>query len=311
MNNNEEIIVICGPTATGKSDIANELASRIGGEVVSTDSMQIYKGMNIGTGKIPVEERKVKHWGLDIAEPNEAYSAALFQDYARNAFKQIQSEAKVPILCGGTGFYIRAAIDDYNFPKGKQADNPLRDKYQNIADKQGSHALWEILKSKDERSAELIHENNVVRVIRALEILEEGKSYADQVENLQNIEQKIPAKFFGLKVNPDILRERIDARVDKMIEAGLIDEVKALLDAGFKDALTSAAAIGYKEIVSHLDGNCSLDEAVEQIKNATHKYAKRQRTWFNKDKRIHWIDFNNFDLDAAVNEIILCCDKDQ
>lgn len=115
-------------------------------------------------------------------------------------------------------------------------------------------------------------------MIRALEIFEEGKSYADQVENLQNIEQKIPAKFFGLKVNPDILRERIDARVDKMIEAGLIDEVKALLDAGFKDALTSAAAIGYKEIVSHLDGNCSLDEAVEQIKNATHKYAKRQRT---------------------------------
>ena len=132
----------------------------------------------------------------------------------------------------------------------------------------------------------MIHENNVVRVVRALEIFEEGKSYADQVENLQTIQQIIPAKIFGLKVDPDILRERIDARVDKMIEVGLIDEVKGLLEDGFRDALTSSAAIGYKEIVAYLDGNCSLDDAIGQIKNATHKYAKRQRTWFNKDKRI-------------------------
>ena len=123
--------------------------------------------------------------------------------------------------------------------------------------------------------------------MRALEIFEEGKSYADQVENLQNIQQKIPAGFFGLKVDPDILRDRIDARVDKMIDVGLIDEVKTLLDAGFRKALTSAAAIGYKEIVAYLDGGCTLDEAIKQIKTATHQYAKRQRTWFNKDKRIH------------------------
>lgn len=137
----KEIIIVCGPTGTGKSDVANVLADKINGEVVSADSMQIYKGMDIGTGKMPVEARKVNHWGLDIVEPNQAYSAALFQDYARNAFKKITSESKVPILCGGTGFYIRAAIDDYIFPKGEQTDNPIREKYNKIAQTQGAHAL--------------------------------------------------------------------------------------------------------------------------------------------------------------------------
>lgn len=307
----DEIIVVCGPTATGKSDIANDLADKINGEVVSADSMQIYKGMDIGTGKISERTRKVKHWGLDIVEPSTPYSAALFQDYARDAFDKIISKSKTPILCGGTGFYIRAAIDDYDFPKGEQQDNPIREKYNKIAQMHGAHALWEILNEKDKRSAALIHENNVVRVVRALEIFEEGKSYADQVESLQNIKQKYPAKFFGLKVNPEILKNRIDKRVDKMIEAGLVDEVKTLLDQGFKDALTSASAIGYKEIVEHLEGRCSLDEAVKQIKTATKQYAKRQRTWFNKDKRIHWINYNEIDFDSAVKEIILYCDKDQ
>lgn len=311
MSKIDEIIVICGPTATGKSDVANVLAAKINGEVVSADSMQIYKGMDIGTGKIPASERKVKHWGLDIVKPNEAYSAALFQDYARNAFKNIKVEDKVPVLCGGTGFYIRAAIDDYDFPKGEQVANPLREKYQKIAEDNGAHKLWKILQEKDTESAKLIHENNVVRVVRALEIFEEGKSYAKQVENLQKLPQKYNAKFFGLKVDPEILRDRIDVRVDKMLEAGLVDEVKGLLDNGFREALTSAAAIGYKEIVEYLDGHYSLEEAVSQIKTATRQYAKRQRTWFNKDKRIHWIDYNNANLTSAVEEIIECCDTNQ
>ena len=157
----------------------------------------------------------------------------------------------------------------------------------------------------------MIHENNVVRVIRALEIFDEGKSYATQVENLQKLPQKYKAKFFGLKVEPEILRERIDSRVDKMLEAGLVNEVKGLLDNGLREALTSAAAIGYKEIVEYLDGNVTLDEAASQIKTATRQYAKRQRTWFNKDKRINWIDYNDIDLDSAVAQIIECCGIDQ
>lgn len=141
MAKTDNIIVVCGPTATGKSDVANVLANKINGEVVSADSMQIYKGMDIGTGKIPANERDVKHWGLDIVDPNEAYSVALFQNYARNAFSKIRSKNKIPVLCGGTGFYIRAAIDDYDFPKGEQVANPLREKYQKIAKVKGAHEL--------------------------------------------------------------------------------------------------------------------------------------------------------------------------
>lgn len=224
---------------------------------------------------------------MDIVLPNEAYSAALYQSCARDCFKDIADRGKTPILCGGTGFYLRSAIDDYNFCEGEQVDNAVRNKYNKIAEDEGAQKLWELLKEKDPKSAEVIHPNNVVRVVRALEIFEQGKSYAENLDNLQNIKQAYPAKFFGLKVEPEILRNRIDARVDKMIELGLVDEVKGLLDKGYKQALTAASAIGYKEIVAYLDGDCNLDDAIEQIKTATKQYAKRQRTWFNKDKRIH------------------------
>lgn len=287
MSDTLKTIVIVGPTASGKSDVANLLASKINGEVISADSMQIYKGMDIGTGKISPSEQKVTHWGLDIVSPDQAYSAAVYQDYARKCICDIQSEGKTPVVCGGTGFYVRAAIDDYKFPKGEQVDNELREKYQEYADKNGAHAIWSLLKDKDPKSAEVIHENNVVRVIRALELLEDGKNYYKQLENLSNIEQKIDAVFFGLEVDPGILRKRIEERVDSMFDAGLVDEVKSLLDNGYRDALTAASAIGYKEVVEYLDNKIDLEQAKEQIKSATKKYAKRQRTWFNKDKRIH------------------------
>ncbi len=311
MKNIDGIICIVGPTATGKSDVANLLASKIDGEVISADSMQIYKGMNIGTGKIREGEKLVAHWGLDIVNPNEAYSVALFQKYARRCIEDIKSRGKTPVLCGGTGFYIRSVIDDYDFPAREQTQNPVREKYIQIAEDKGPHELWEVLNSKDPKSAQLIHENNVVRVVRALELLEEGKSYHEQKENLSEIKEFYPSKIFGLKVDPDTIRQRIDERVDKMIDAGLVDEVKSLLDENYREALTAASAIGYKEIVSYLDGECPLDEAVEQIKTATKQYAKRQRTWFNKDSRINWIDYEKIAPEEAVQEIILCCDKGQ
>lgn len=304
MLNKKKIVAIVGPTASGKSDLANELACKIEGEVVSADSMQIYECMDIGTGKIPKKEQKVKHWCLNICKPNQAFSAALYQKYSRDCFDKIFKNNKTPVLCGGTGFYIRAAIDDYDFPKGEQVNNSIRDKYIKYSKEHGRKALWELLKKHDNDSAIAIHPNNEIRVIRALELLEEGKSYAKQLENLQNIKQIYDVNLFGLKVDVDILRQRIDERVDKMFDNGLVDEVKNLLDKGYRDAITAASAIGYKEIVRYFDNKYSLDEAKEQIKLATKRYAKRQRTWFNKDKRIKWIEYNNADIKTAINYII-------
>lgn len=311
---NAPVICVVGPTASGKTDLAQAIALSFNGEVVSADSMQIYRGMDIGTGKIPVAERKVAHHGFDLVDPGEAYSAALFQDYARSCFKDIDSRGKRSVLAGGTGLYVRAAIDDYDFPRGEQVDNPIRDYYTAYAEEHGAEALWERLREVDPRSAQVLHYNNVRRVVRAFELLEEGKSYAEQQEKLSSIPQLVPAVFIGLQVDPEILRGRINRRVDKMVDAGLVDEVKSLLDKGFRDGITAQQAIGYKEIVRALDGEISLDEAIEEIKASTRRYAKRQRTWFRKDSRIHWLNADEYDLEQLCNqssEIISCMNSTQ
>ena len=283
------VICVVGPTASGKTDLAQLLALKLNGEVVSADSMQVYRGMDIGTGKLPESERKVKHYGLDLIEPGKPYSAAMFQSYARNAFEEIDKAHKRSVLAGGTGFYVRAAIDGYNFCAGEQTNNPTREKWQQFAYENGQSATWEKLKELDPKSAAVIEVADTKRVIRALELYSNGQSYAKQKQALKTIPQVIPACMIGLRVNPDILRKRIYARVDKMLEAGLVDEVKHLLDAGFRDGLCAPKAIGYKEIVAFLDGDLTLDEALAKIKTATARYAKRQRTWFRADARIHWL----------------------
>lgn len=294
------VICIVGPTASGKSDLAQAVAQRLDGEVVSADSMQVYRGMDIGTGKVLPAERIVPHHGLDLVDPGEPYSAALFQPYARACFADIADRGRRPILAGGTGLYVRAAIDAYDFPQGEQVDNPVRERYTRFAEEQGAQALWELLRERDPRSAAVLHPNNVRRVVRAFELLEEGRSYAEQKENLQKIEAAVPAVLIGLSVNPDVLRARIDRRVDSMMRRGLVEEVKTLLNQGFRAGITAPQAIGYKEVVAALDGTCTLDEAVERIKLATRRYAKRQRTWFRKDQRIHWLDADPFDVDALA-----------
>ena len=282
--------------------LAQEVARRIDGEVVSADSMQIYRGMDIGTGKLPADERIVVHHGLDIVDPGQPFSAALFQEYARSCFCDIEQRDKRPVLCGGTGFYVRAAIDDYQFPKGEQIGNEIRDAMSEYARVNGSQALWEKLHAVDPKSAEIIPPSDVKRVIRAFELLDDGTSYATQKEALGRLPQFWPAAFIGLAVDPDVLRKRIDARVDDMISNGLVAEVQRLIDDGLEDAITAPQAIGYKEIVAFLHGDTSLDEAVDAIKTATHRYAKRQRTWFRKDKRIHWLDATAFDLERLTND---------
>lgn len=298
----QPVICIVGPTASGKTDVAQLLALRCGGEVVSADSMQIYRGMDIGTGKLPVRDRLVPHFGFDLVDPGEPYSAAVYQAYARACFADIASRGKRAFLVGGTGLYVRAAIDAYDFPKGEQVQNPVRDRWNAYADEHGAQALWDRLHDTDPESAAVIHPNNTRRVVRAFELLAEGSSYAEQKRNLAHIEQAIPACFIGLSVDPELLKARIDRRVDSMVENGLVDEVKRLLDAGFRDGVTAPQAIGYKEIVAALDGAITLDEAIDQIKLATRRYAKRQRTWFRKDNRIVWVDANSGDAEAIATK---------
>lgn len=298
------VVCVVGPTASGKTALAQRVAELLDGEVVSADSMQIYRGMDIGTGKILPAERTVPYWGLDLAEPGEPYSAALFQGYARAAFEDVDARGKRSVLCGGTGLYVRAAIDDYRFPKGEQVDNEVRDRYAALARDIGNQALWERLRAADPDSAALIHPNNVRRVIRAFELLDEGTTYARVNAGLKTMAQAVPAVFLGLSVDPAVLNARIDARVDQMLADGLVEEVRSLLQAGFREGLTAPQAIGYKEVVAALEGAYSLDDAVAQIKIATHRYAKRQRTWFRKDERIHWIDANDANVEEMTRQAL-------
>ncbi len=296
------VLCIVGPTGSGKSDLAQVVASQHDGEIVSADSMQIYVGMDIGTGKVAPGERRVPHYGLDIAEPGEPYSASLFQTYARACLEDIASRGKLAILCGGTGFYVRAAIDDYRFPAGEQIENPVRHRYLEMAEKQGAQVVWKELDRLDHESAQVVHPNNVKRVIRALEMHFEGVSYANQVKNLKTLRQVIPAVMVGLKVERSVLYDRINKRVDKMVADGLVAEVSLLLNKGYYEGVTAQQAIGYKEIVMYLEGKSSLDEAIESIKQSTRRYAKRQMSWFNNDPRVTWIDATSYEVDRLATE---------
>lgn len=298
----QPVIVVAGPTASGKSELAQQLAVWLDGEVVSADSMQVYRGMDIGTGKVPAGERRVPHWGLDLAEPGQPYSVALFQDYARRAAADIDARAKRVVLCGGTGLYIRGVIDGYEYPKGDQVANPVRRRYMALLAQEGPQKLWERLREVDPASAAILHPNDAKRVVRAFEMLAEGTTYAAQKERLRHIPQVLPAVYLALSVDPAILVARIDARVDAMVEEGLVDEVRGLLARGFREAITAPQAIGYKEVVAALDGECTMAEAVDRIKLATRRYAKRQRTWLRGDSRVRWVDANVPDglLDRAL-----------
>lgn len=300
----QPIVCVVGSTASGKSELAQDIACALGGEVISADSMQVYRYMDIGTGKVLPHERRVAHHGIDLVDPDETYSVALYQHYARSTISDVAARGNLPVLAGGTGFYVRAVIDDYEFPAGEQVDNPIRIRYQAFLEQNGAQALWELLNERDSESAALIHPNNAKRVMRALELAHEGVRYADQVRDLANIPQAMPARMLGLSVNPAHLCERIDKRVDAMREAGLVAEVEGLLDRGFRASLTAPAAIGYKEIVAALDGSTGMDEAFEDIKRATRRYAKRQRTWFRRDERIRWIEATDGNAERILGEAL-------
>lgn len=298
------IIVIEGPTASGKSDVAQRVASMLEGEVVSADSMQIYRGMDIGTAKLAEHERIVPHHLIDILDPGQAFSVQQFQMLARQAFAKIQAKGRVAILCGGTGLYVQAALEDMKFPSGEQVHNPVRQRYETLAHQQGGQAVWDVLNEVDPASAEVIHPHNVRRVIRALEMHEQDVSYADQVKNIRSLPEVVPSIRFALNRDPKVLACRINKRVDAMMNHGLVDEVTSLLQAGFRDALTAPQAIGYKEIVAALEGAMTLEEAVECIKTATRRYAKRQRSWLRRDTRLQWLNADELDTEALARIIV-------
>lgn len=293
-----------GCTASGKSALADELAVRLGGEVISSDSMQVYRGMDIGTAKTPVSERKVPYHCIDICDPGQPYSAALFQHDSRAAIEDIRSRGKVPIICGGTFFYVRACLNQMDFAAGEQEDNPVRDRYNALAARLGAQGIWDYLHERDPQSAEVIHPNNTVRVVRALEMFEEGDSYARRKAAFKGVAEAIPSIKIGLARDTQLLYERINKRVGDMVAEGLVAEVTGLLAQGFREGLTAQAAIGYKEIVAALDGLCTMDEAIEQIKMSTRRYSKRQRTWLRSEAGLNWIEADGKTLDEIVAEAL-------
>lgn len=284
------VIAIVGPTAVGKSTLAEDVAVALGGEIVSADSMQVYRGMDIGTAKTPLEERRVPHHCIDLVDPGTPYSAALFQRDARDAIASIRSRGRIPVIAGGTGLYVRAALDDMRFPAGDLA-TPIRAALDARAASGEGAALHAELEALDPQAAALIHPNNTRRVVRALEMLAEGRSYATQAAGFSVRSAFYPqTRMLGLTIDRPALYALIDQRALAMMAAGLLAEVEALLDAGYRDAVTATQAIGYKELVPVIEQGADADAAIEAIKRASRRYAKRQLTWFRADPRIQWLD---------------------
>lgn len=288
MNN---LVILTGPTAVGKTSLSINLAKEINGEIISADSMQVYKGMDIGTAKITKEEMQgIKHHLIDIIEPTEDFHVVKFKELVENAISDIYAKGKIPIICGGTGFYIQAVLYDIDFAE-EDVDVDYRNELEKFASLNGPEALHERLKEVDLESALSIPAANVKRVIRALEFYKQtGQKFS--THNKQQREKISPYNFAYFVLNDDrqLLYNRIDMRVDKMVKDGLISEVEALVESGAKRGMTSMDGIGYKEILDYFDGNCALESAIELVKKKSRNYAKRQLTWFRREKEVIWLD---------------------
>ncbi len=278
-NLKEKIIIICGPTASSKTALAIEIAKLLDSEIISADSMNVYKGFDIGTAKPNEKEKKEAiHHLIDVVEPNATFSVGDYKELADPILKNLINKGKIPIICGGTGFYINSLI--YNLSYGNTTGNlEIRDYYKKLAEEKGNLEVYNILKQKDAESANKLHFNDLKRVIRALEIYESGTKKSDIID------QKTPKyNYFAYSINYDreTLYGRINLRVDNMIKSGLVDEVKSLMNSGINISHQAMQGIGYKEIYAHLIGECDLDTAIENIKLNTRHYAKRQITFFKK-----------------------------
>ena len=297
------IVVLTGPTAVGKTELSIQLAKVIGGEIISADSMQVYKYMDVGSRKITPEEMDgVRHYLVDELEPFDEFHVVKFQEYAQKYLNEIYAHGKIPIIAGGTGFYIQALLNDIDFTE-QESDSAYRKELEALAEEHGNQYLHDRLKEVDPESAEAIHPNNRKRVIRALEFYQEtGRKISEHNAKEQMRTSPYNFAYFVLNDERSHLYKRIDARVDKMIEDGLEAEVRRLKEMGCTKDMVAMQGIGYKEMLSYLDGSYSLEEAVYIIKRETRHFAKRQITWFKRERDVIWLNKNEFDY---KNEAIL------
>jgi tRNA dimethylallyltransferase len=294
----QPLVILTGPTAVGKTELSIALARRLNGEIISADSMQVYRYMDIGSAKIKKEEMQgIPHHLVDVLHPNEEFNVVRFQQMAKEAIAQIQSRGHIPIVVGGTGFYIQALLYDIDFTKEESTDE-IRKKYEHLAAERGAEYLHGLLEEVDAQSAADIHANNIKRVIRALEYYElTGEKISEHNKREHEKQSAYRSCYFVLNDERSHLYERIDKRVDLMMEQGLLEEVKMLRDMGCDRSLVSMQGLGYKEILSFLDGECSLEEAIYRIKRDTRHFAKRQITWFKRERDVIWLDKPAFDHD--------------
>ena len=292
------LIILTGPTAVGKTKASIGLAKAIGGEIISADSMQVYKKMDIGSAKIRDDEMEgVNHYLIDVLDPAEEFNVVLFQKMAKQAMEEIYANGHIPIVVGGTGFYIQALLYNIDFTQENE-DNHIRTELETIAKEQGADYLHQMLREIDARSAETIHANNVKRVVRAIEYYRQtGKPISEHNEKERQKESPYTFAYFVLMDERQKLYDRNEKRFDVLIEEGLLDEVKALYEEGYTRDMVSMQGLGYKEILDYLDGKMTLEEAIYVLKRDTRHFAKRQITWFKREKDVCWIDKSAFQYD--------------
>lgn len=297
-NRKKPLIILTGPTAVGKTALSIALAKAVNGAIISADSMQVYRGMDIGSAKImPEEMQGIPHYLIDVLDPSEDFNVVLFQSMAKKAMEEIYDRGQIPIVAGGTGFYIQALLYDIDFT-AENEDTAFRRSLEQIAKEQGNHVLHERLRRIDPVSADSIHENNVKRVIRALEFYEKtGTPISEHNEQERTKESPYDFRYFVLTDDRQRLYDRIEQRIDQMLNCGLVEEVKKLRAQGFHRSMVSMQGLGYKEILAWLEGEISFEEAVYILKRDTRHFAKRQLTWFRRERDVIWVDKSAFSYD--------------
>ncbi len=300
------LIILTGPTAVGKTSLSVKLAKAVDGEIVSADSMQVYKFMDIGTAKVTKDEMgDIPHYLISEFEPDEEFSVVKYQQLAKKYISSIHERNKIPILVGGTGFYIQAVLYDIDFEEN-ESDTSYREELEQLALTKGSDYLHGLLAKVDPNSAKAIHPNNIKRIIRALEYIKlTGNPISAHNEEQRSKESPYNYKYFVLNRDRAKLYEIINRRVDVMIDNGLIDEVKNLLDMGYTKDMISMQGLGYKEIIAYLEGEYSLNDAIDILKRDTRHYAKRQLTWFKRERDVLWVNKDDFKDEEAIIDFML------
>lgn len=309
------LIILTGPTAVGKTALSIQLAKAVGGEIVSADSMQVYRHMDIGSAKVTKEEMEgIPHYLIDVLEPQDDFNVVTFQTLARQAMDEIYSHGNIPIITGGTGFYIQALLYDIDFRENDEK-NPVREELEQLAkdlrDK-AAEVLHEKLSQVDPEAAKQIHANNIKRVIRAIEYFKQtGEKISEHNEEMRQKESPYNFLYYVLTRDRKTLYERIDKRVDIMMKNGLVEEVKKLKSMGCHRGQTSMQGLGYKEILDYLDGDCTLEDAVYILKRDTRHFAKRQLTWFRRERDVRWLDLDEYhgDTDQILKDILKDCEE--